>query len=161
MPKRTARRKARAAKAVPADQLESKHEHWVKKSAIVAIIASVITFLGGLSLLTYIAGHITPLQASAASAPFWIAVVTLFVIAVLVDYIKSNLRKVYWIEDIVGGIFGALGYAVFFAALGVVAFTTIVGFVVGAIILFVLFYVGFVAGHSIDMALKEAGVDIN
>jgi hypothetical protein len=151
MPKRAARAASR----------ENKHEHWVKKSAIVAIIASVITFLGGLNLLIYSAGHITPISASASSAPFWITVVTLFVIAVLVDYIKSSLKKVFWIEDLVGGVFGALGYAAFFAILGIAAFTTIAGFVVGAVILFVLFYVGFVEGHSIDMALKEAGLDIN
>ncbi|MDE1866016.1 MAG: hypothetical protein KGH94_05270 [Candidatus Micrarchaeota archaeon] len=155
MPRRKARRAARASAS------QNKHEHWVKKSAIVAIIASVITFLGGLNLLTYSAGHITAIRASTSSAPFWIAIVTLFVIAVLVDYIKSSLKNVFWIEDMAGGIFGALGYAVFFAALGVAAFSTIAGFVVGAVVLFVLFYVGFAAGHSIDMALKEAGVNIN
>jgi magnesium-transporting ATPase (P-type) len=158
---RAAPQRAHAAKTMTAAQMENKHEHWVKKSATVAIIASVITFLGGLNLLIYSAGHITPLRASAASAPFWIAIITLFVIAVLVDYIKTSLKNVFWVEDIVGGIFGALGYAVFFAALGIAAFATIAGFVLGAIVLFVLFYVGFVAGHSIDMALKEAGVNIN
>ncbi len=157
MPRRKQKKAVRAAPKI----VEGKHEHWVKKAAIVAIIASVITFLGGLNLLIYSAGHITPIRASASSAPFWIAIVTLFVIAVLFDYARNSLRKVCWVEDIVGGIFGALGYAVFFAALGVVAFSTIVGFVLGAIVLFVLFYVGFVAGHSIDLALKEAGVDIN
>jgi len=151
MPKRT---KSAASK-------EGKHEHWVKKSAIVAIIASVITFLGGLNLLIYTAGHITPLQASTSSAPFWIAIVTLFVIAVLVDYIKSSLKKVCWIENIVGAVFGAIGYAVFFAVLGINAFATTSGFVLGAIVLFVLFYIGFYVGHTIDLALKESGVDIN
>jgi hypothetical protein len=151
MPKRTA----------SAASKESKHEHWVKKSAIVAIIASVITFLGGLNLLIYVSGHITPLQASASSAPFWIAIVTLFVIAVLVDYIKSSLKKVLWVEDIVGAIFGAIGYAVFFAVLSIAAFTTPSGFVLGAVVLFVLFYIGFYTGHTIDLALKESGVNIN
>ena len=140
---------------------ENKHEHWVKKSAIVAIIASVITFLGGLNLLTYYAGHITPLRSDLTTAPFWIAVIALFVIAILVDYIKSNLRRVYWVEDIVGGIFGALGYFAFFGALGIAAFVTITGFILGAVVLFVLFYVGFVVGHSFETALKQAGVDIN
>ncbi len=151
MPKRTS----------GSSQDENKHEHWVKKSAIVAIIASVITFLGGLNLLIYRAGHITTLQPNAGSAPFWIAAITLIVIALLVDYIKSNLTKVYWIEDIVGGVFGAMGYAVFFAVLGVVAFTTIVGFFLGAVVLFVLFYIGFYIGHKIDLAVKESGVNIN
>ena len=140
---------------------ENKHEHWIKKSAIVAIIASIITFLGGLSLLTYSAGHITPLRAGLTSAPFWISIIALFVIAVLVDYAGNNLKRVCWIEDIVGSVFGSLGYLAFFGALGVATFTTISGFVLGAILLAVLFYFGFQVGHTIDMGLKEAGIDIN
>lgn len=153
MPKRATRR------APPPS--ENKHEHWVKKAAIVAIIASVITFLGGLNLLIYRTGHITQISPSLSSAPFWIAAVTLIVIAFLVDYMKSGLKKIYWIEDIVGGAFGAFGYAAFFAALGVYAFTSIAGFAVGAIILFALFYLGFLSGHAIDLAIKEMGQNIN
>jgi hypothetical protein len=148
----------RTAKAAPK---ASKHEHWAKKSAIVAIIASVITFLGGLNLLIYSAGHITPLRLGLTTAPFWIAVVTLFIIAVLVDYAANNLKKVCWIEDVVGAVFGALGYLAFFGALGVLAFATISGFIVGAIILFVLFYLGFQVGHTVDFTLKQSGIDIN
>lgn len=141
---------------------ENKHEHWAKKSAIVAIIASVITFLGGLDLLIYTSGHIMPFPTSLLAFPFWIAVITLFVIAVLVDYVKNNLKKVYWIEDIIGGIFGAVGYYSVFAIFGVVTFTTPSGFVVGAVILFVLFYIGFIVGHWIDkLLLKPAGIEIN
>lgn len=150
MPKRT----SRAIK-------DSKHEHWVKKSAIVAVIAAVITFLGGLNLLIYSYGHLTPLRASLVSAPFWIAVVTLIVVAVLVDYIKSNLKKVYWVENICGGVLGAIGYFAFFGVLGILAFTTIAGFILGALVLFILFYGGFVVGHTLDMVLRKAGVDIN
>jgi|GEM_PF-6850764 hypothetical protein len=151
MPKRTARRAPK----------QSKHEHWAKKSAIVAIIASIITFLGGLNLLIYSTGHITPFRSAVVTAPFWIAIVTLFIIAILVDYAANNLKKVCWIEDIVGSIFATLGYLAFFGALGILAFTTIPGFVLGALVLFMLFYVGFQVGHTIDLGLKEAGVNVN
>jgi len=151
MPKRTA----------SALSLEGKHEHWLKKSAIVAIIAAVITFLGGLNLLTYSAGHITPLGSSLSSAPFWIALITLFVISTLVDFVKSSLKKAYWIENIVGSVFGAIGYAVVFAVAGVLTFSTIVGFVFGALMLMVLFYVGFMAGHTLDIMAKEYKMEIN
>lgn len=141
---------------------ESKHEHWLRKSVIVAVIASVITFLGGLNLLIYTTGHVVGLTASVRSVPFWIAVVTLFVVAVLVDYARSNLKKVYWFENFVGALFGALGYYGVLGLIGVPTFTSISGFVLGAIELFALFYFGFMVGHLIDVTwLKPSGIEIN
>lgn len=140
----------------------NKHEHWLRKSVIVAVIAAVITFLGGLNLLIYSTGHITGLGASVRSEPFWIAVITLFVVAVLVDYSKSDLKKVFWFENFMGAVFGALGYYGVLGLVGVPTFTSVGGFVLGAIELFALFYFGFMVGNLIDTVwLKPSGIDIN
>lgn len=137
------------------------HEHWVKKSAVVALIATVLVTLGAMSLVFSIAGHMTN-SASIGAWPFWIAIVALAVVAILVDYAKNNSNKVFWVEDLFGGIFGALGYYGVFSLVGVFTASTIGGFVGSLIVLFVLFYVGFVVGNWVDYALlKRAGININ
>ncbi len=138
-----------------------KHEHWARKSLIVAVIAGVITYLGGLNLSLYVSGHVSMLSSTLTTAPFWIAVASLFVIAVLVDLAKSSLKQVYWMEDLFGGILGAFGYYVLFALLGVYTFSTFFGFVVGTVVLFFLFYIGFTIGHSVDESLVKPELGIN
>ena len=141
---------------------ESRHEHWFKKSIIVSIIASIVIALGVLSLNVYSLGHLTPFTGEIASASFWIAAVALIIIALLVDFVASSLKKVFWIEDIVGGILGAFGYYLVVRAVAAAAYTTLFGFILGFVVLFALFYLGFAAGHWIDRnMLRKAGININ
>lgn len=140
---------------------QNKHEHWAKKSAIVAIISSVITYLGGFYILAYNASSVPSINNNLPLISFFISLIALFVIAVLVDYVRSNLKKVFWIEDIFGGIVGAVGYYGFFSAVGIYTFITAGGFLGGFIVLFVLFYFGFLVGHFVDKILKQSGININ
>jgi len=138
---------------------ETKHEHFVKKSAVVSVISMLIISFGVLNLAIYDTGHLVPVSFGMA---FRVALVVLAAVAVLVDFAKSSLKSVFWVEDIVGGLFGAVAYLVVFAAFGVLTSTSIAGFVFGLLVLFIMFYFGFDAGHWIDVnVLKKSGVNIN
>jgi magnesium-transporting ATPase (P-type) len=144
---------------MPVKNKETKHEHFLRKSAVVSIISMLIISFGLLNVAIYDTGHVVAFSPGLA---FWVALVTLAAIAILVDFVKSNLKKVFWVEDVVGGFFGAVAYYFVFAAFGVLTSTTITGFVFGLLVLFVLFYLGFDAGHWVDTeVLRKNGISIN
>ncbi len=157
-----ARRARRRSAKMASKKIETNHEHFVKKSFVVSVISAIIIALGVLNLSVYASGSVNALAAELSTTSFWIAAVVLIVIALLVDYAKSSLKKVFWVEDIFGGIFGAVVYYAVISFFGTSIFTTAPGFVIGYVELFVFFYVGFAVGRALDNSvLKPAGININ
>jgi hypothetical protein len=117
-----------------------KETHW-QKAGIVAVIASIIVFLGWLSLGS------TNWAANIMSSTFWLTFAVLFVLLALVDYLwvkkKGKLaNRIEWLPDLIGAFLAALATWTVMSWLGVTLALGPVGWIATVIIMFVLIYIG-------------------